>query len=195
MTRWIVRILLIAVALSFLAAAPSAFAAQKSSNGLPCDPANLLPGCKPSPAEKVEQSLQSLISQPLKDLQDFIAGDFTDAANLAVAIPNLQDGNGQACWNTMQQAGAVLKDHPVPLTFHGATDLEALRLLLATANNVCRNSACTQVFTEAGNLITSAAPMSIPIPNLTTLCSKIPEIAMVAPVSTPAPTPAAAPAK
>lgn len=131
----------------------------------------------------VGKDLQSLLSKPLQDLQAFIAGDFMGAAELAVKIPDLQDGNGQACWTMLQSAGAVLKEHPVPITFKGATDLEALRLLLMTANKVCSNAACTQVFTEAGNIITSLAPLSVPIPNLTSLCSKVPGIAVVAPTA------------
>jgi hypothetical protein len=158
-----------------------------SGNAVPCDPANLLPGCKQTSPAGQPGNLLSFLSKPLQDLQAFITGDFTGAAELAVKIPNLQDGNGQACWTMLSQAGAVLKEHPVPITFQGATDLEALRLLLMTANKVCQNAACTQVFTEAGNIITSVAPLSVPLPNLTFLCSKVPSVAVVAPTIAPAP--------
>lgn len=187
----IVKILIVAFALSaFLPFVPAQAQGRKLLTPAPrpiiCDPANLLPGCRPAPVDasgQVLKNVQSIIAKPLQDLVDFINGDMAGAAALAVAIPNLQDGNGQACWLALAGAGAVFKAHPVPLTFQGVTDLEAIRLLNMTANQVCTNSACTQVFNEATNLIEAGAPMPVPIPSLSTLCSKIPEIAVVAPMT------------
>jgi len=155
-------------------------------------------GGTPASPSAAPGSLMSTLAQPLQDLANFINGDFVGAADLAVAIPDLQDGNGQACWTKMQSAGAVLKLHPVPFTLKGATDLEALRLLLMTANNICNNTACTQVFTEAGNLVneavsTAGGALTVPLPNLTLLCSKLPPIAIVAATAVPSPAPASAP--
>ena len=138
--------------------------------------------------------IASIISKPLQDLATFISGDLAGAAELAVSIPNIQDGNGQACWQALEAAGQVFKAHPVPLTLQAATDLEALRLLVMTANKICTNSACTQVFTDTANIIQAAAPVPLPIPGLTSLCAKVPEIAVVAP-SAAAAAPAVAPAK
>jgi hypothetical protein len=186
--KHLARILLLAF-LPVFGVADIAVSAQKSSvAGLPCDPANLLPGCKPvaTIGDTGQPSLMSLLSKPLQDLANFLQSDFAGAEELSTAIPALQDGNGQACWAQMKSAGAVFKQHPLPLTLKAATDLEALRLLIITANNTCNNTACTQVFTEAGNLVqsivsTAAGALSTPLPNLTVLCSKLPPISVVAP--------------
>jgi hypothetical protein len=193
-----------AVALAFLVFGAMAWPVDAMAQGrkvltpaprpILCDPANLLPGCKPAPdaSGQTLKNVQSIIAKPLQDLANFINGDMAGAAALAVAIPNLQDGNGQACWTALAGAGAVFRAHPVPLTFQGVTDLEAIRLLNMTANQVCTNSACTQVFNEVTNLIDAAAPITVAIPSLASLCSKIPEIAVVAPMTIAAPAPAAA---
>jgi hypothetical protein len=105
-----------------------------------------------------------ILAKPFNDLADFINSDAAAAAQLAVAIPELQDGHGQQCWMAMGQFTAVLKAHPIPLTLHAATDLEAFRLAAMAANNLCRNPSCTQVFADLANGIQKAAPINIGIP-------------------------------
>lgn len=152
---------------------------------------NLPPGCKPSAAEQAGKQLANILAKPFLDIADLITTDTGDAIKLSTEIPALQDGNGQACWRSLQQFADVVKAHPIPLTFHVATDIEALRLLSMATNNVCKNTACTQVFTELANGVQQLAPInaSFPVPSLTALCAKVPQVAVVAPTpdSTPAP--------
>jgi hypothetical protein len=133
------------------------------------------------PATTVESALQSGLSQPMMDLQTFLQSDLEGAAALAIQIPSVQDGNGQACWTMLQGASAVFKAHPIPLTLKVATDIEAARLLVITANKICQNAQCTQVFNEISNSIKTVAPMSLSVPSITSLCSQVPQIAVVAP--------------
>lgn len=124
-----------------------------------------------------------VLAKPFQDLADLLNGDMDGAIALSTAIPDLQDGNGQACWIALRSAGKVFKEHPVPLTFHAATDIEGFRLLVMAANRLCTNSACTQVFADGANIITAISPLPIPAPSLNAICAKIPAIAVVAPVS------------
>jgi len=76
-------------------------------------------------------------AKPFQDIADFIGADPNAAVALATAIPNLQDGHGQQCWIAMQLFGAIIKAHPVPITFHVINDYESLRLLgIATNTSV-----------------------------------------------------------
>lgn len=198
----IAKILIFAFAISlFLFNGPAVAAPKQSAvktlmgQALPCDPANLLPGCKQATTtDAAGNPIMALLSKPMQDLANFIAAGFDDAVTLSTAVPELQDGNGQACWSMMSNYSAVLKQHPIPLTLHAAADLEAIRLLNMAANKICQNSACTQVFTDAGNLVNAAMPTGMPLPNLTALCSKVPEIAVVAPAVVTSPSPSPTPA-
>lgn len=139
------------------------------------------------------------LADPFKDLANFLASDFVGAAALSTSIPGLIDGNGHDCWVVMQGAGAILKQHPIPLTLHAATDLEALRLFNAEALKVCQAPQCTQVFAELTHGIQTLMPINAPVPiQISDICSKIPAVAMVAPtlpdLGVPAaPTPAKTP--
>ena len=130
------------------------------------------------------------LAKPFQDLATFIGDDDTAAVALSTAIPSLQDGHGQQCWIAMQQFSAVVKAHPVPITLKIATDLEALRLSMMAANNLCANPHCTQVFADLSNGVQQLAPtnVSIAIPSLNSICSKVPQIALAPPVSAPPPT-------
>lgn len=139
------------------------------------------------------------LADPFKDLANFLASDFVGAAALSTSIPGLIDGNGHDCWVVMQGAGAILKQHPIPLTLHAATDLEALRLFNAEALKVCQAPQCTQVFAELTHGIQTLMPINAPVPiQISDICSKIPAVAMVAPTLpdlgvSAAPTPAKTP--
>lgn len=136
-------------------------------------------------------STANALAQPFQDLANFIGEDNTQAVGLSTAIPSLQDGNGQQCWIAMQSFAAIFKAHPIPVTLKIASDIEALRLAEMAANKICGNSACTQVFADLTNTVQAASPVTVPIPSLNSLCSKVPQIAVVAPVTV---TPPAAPA-
>ena len=158
---------------------------------------------QPAKQAAVLQDVMSALAKPFQDLADFIAGDADGAATLATLIPGLQDVNGKACWVKMQNAGAVFKAHPVPLTLKLITDFEALRLLQMTANDLCSYTPCTVVSSDTANLVTGVASAvggalasSLQIPSLTTLCSRIPQIAPQLPtavtgLTASSPTPAA----
>lgn len=195
-TATVVKVLLIAFALSFLVAGGSAMAQVKlkTPGQIVRDIQNTVAGKPQQATDTSGNPIVSLLSKPMQDLADFISAGFTEAVSLSTAVPELQDGNGQACWAMMNNYSAVLKAHPIPLTLHAAADLESIRLLNMAANKICQNSACTQVFTDAGNLVNAALPIGMPLPNLTAICSKVPEIAIVSPTLPIVPLPVAAPA-
>lgn len=135
-------------------------------------------------------AIQNLLAKPFQDLANFIGDDSAAAIALSTAVPELQDGHGQQCWMAMRQFGEVAKAHPVPLTFKVQTDVEAFRLLLMAANNLCANPHCTQVFADMANAVQTMAPInaSIPVPSLNGICAKVPQVAVVPPVTVPATT-------
>jgi hypothetical protein len=153
----------------------------------PIDPLHLNDVGAGTPSDPL-QGIMSAISKPFQDLANFISSDAAGAAALATVVPGLQDTNGQACWLKMQDAGAVFKAHPVPVTLKIMTDFEAIRLLNMTANNLCSYAPCTVVFADAANLVTSVSSAvggvttsGIQIPSLTTLCARIPQISPMLP--------------
>lgn len=176
-----------------IAADIAAAAKRKQAATQGCDPLNLKPGCREQAEKATVSKVSSLVTKPMQDVVNFITGGLDDAADLAIAIPDLQDGNGYACWRQFRAAGAVLKLHPIPLTLNVAADLEAIRLVHMTVTRICQNPACTQVFSEATNVIVAAAPLTLQIPSITELCAKIPPIAIVAPSDLPTPLPSPTP--
>ena len=134
----------------------------------------------------------ALLSKPFQAIADLINSDLDGAIKLSTQIPELQDGNGQQCWIAMKQFGAVVKAHPLPLTGHAATDLEAARLMAMAANKLCNDPHCTQVFADLAGAVQTVAPvnLSVPIPSLHDLCSKVPQVAVAPPVSVPPAEPA-----
>jgi hypothetical protein len=154
-----------------------------------CDPLNLLPGCKsPVTGQTVTSDASKAITQVFTSLAAFIDQGVVEAEQLAMAIPDLPDGVGQQCWMQMRKTSAVFKAHPVPVTLQLPLDLQAIRLLVMSANDLCASSACTQLFSDAANLATAAAGaggFSIPIPSLASVCSKIPVIRSTPTVADP----------
>jgi hypothetical protein len=135
---------------------------------------------------------------PLSDLADLFASDFAAASTLATAT-SIKDGNGQACWQAFSPFGELIKAHPHVFSGKLATDLEAQRLIVIAARNLCNNVACSTVFTEAATAVskvTSALPMSInvnitPVNLFAKACADVPTVQVVAPA--PEATPAASP--
>lgn len=167
--------------------ATGAQAEQVARVKFPIDPLHLNDVGNGTPSDPL-QGIMSAISKPFQDLADFVNSDAAGAAALATVVPGLQDTNGQACWLKMQDAGAVFKAHPVPITLKIMTDFEAIRLLNMTANNLCSYAPCTVVFADAANLVTSVSSAvgglttsAIQIPSLTTLCARIPQISPMLP--------------
>jgi hypothetical protein len=135
------------------------------------------------------------LAKPFQDLAAFIGSDIEGAVALSTNIPTLQDGHGQQCWMAMRQFSAIVKAHPVPVTLKLATDLEALRLSMMAANNLCSNVHCTEVFDDLANAVVTLAPVSvgIAIPSLKSLCSKVPQVPVIAAITDPNPPPPAPP--
>lgn len=135
---------------------------------------------------------------PLSGLADLFASDFTAAETLATAT-SIQDGNGQACWAAFKPFGDVIQAHPDAFTGKLATDLEAQRLTVIAARNLCDNSACRAVFedlADATSSIQSSLPITIginvtPVNLFSQACAHIPSIKVVAP--TPVASPVSAP--
>jgi hypothetical protein len=191
----------LAILVALLIALPAA--AQDRTAGHKITLPNLIPQARPDDAPGTPGAqIGALLAKPFQDLANFVANDLDAAIALSTTIPSLQDGHGQQCWIAAKAFGDVVKAHPIPLTFRAATDLEALRLAQMAANNLCGNPHCTQVFADLATTVQTAAPLnvSIPIPSLHDLCSKVPQIAVAAPVTVPAsaaaptPAPAAPPA-
>lgn len=129
-----------------------------------------------------DDKVLSALAKPFQDLANFINSDAIGAAQLAIAIPELQDGTGLTCWNAFQTAGKVFKAHPVPLTFKAMTDFQALRLIVMATNKLCDEPACTIVFSDGVNIAQAAAPIALPvIPSLSQLCSKVAHIKLSVP--------------
>jgi hypothetical protein len=138
--------------------------------------------------------IMTALAKPFTDIANFIGGDADGAVTLSTAVPAIQDGHGQQCWMAMQSFGAIIKAHPVPLTFHVINDYETLRLLGIATNQLCSNVHCTQVFADATAMAQAASPVPLVIPSLHDLCTKVPQIAVVAPIAvSTAPAPAATP--
>ena len=160
-------------------------------------------------ATNIGQNVANDLSSALKDFGDFMASDMKNAGDLAITIPSALDGNGQQCWDMMADASKVFQANPVPnadiaATLGVASTVERIRLLAITANNVCQNTACTQVIADANGALAAALPIKSAVPDLHALCSMIPNVARgtptrtltsQAPSPTPSPTPSLAPAK
>ena len=132
-------------------------------------------------------NIATVLAKPFQDIANFIGEDADGAVSLATVIPNIQDGHGQQCWIAMQSFGAIIKAHPVPITFHVINDYESLRLLGIATNNLCSNVHCTQVFADFSAMAQAASPIPLPIPSLHDLCTKVPQIAVVPPIQVAAP--------
>ncbi len=112
--------------------------------------------------------LQNIISI----LQNWGPDDINGAEALATQIEGLQDPVGKACWASFANLGAVTKAHPLPLTVHLATDLEAVRLFAMALKQVCANPNCTQLFADLKNQIATLAPLKTPF-QIGSICASI----------------------
>lgn len=177
---------LVALALSSSPASAQGLKLVKPTGNLPAD---IRAATTATASSAAQNSIETFLAKPFKELADFIGADSDTAIALSTQIPELQDGHGQQCWLATRQFGEVVKAHPIPLTLKAQTDLEALRLLMMAANNLCANVHCTQVFDDLKNGVQTLAPLnaSIPLPGLHDLCAKVPQIAVIAPISVPAP--------
>lgn len=118
--------------------------------------------------------LNTITNSPLlKALSQWGADDIAAAEALSSSIPNLSDDVGKACWQQFAAMGAIVKQHPLPLTFKLASDIEAGRLFLMALKNVCKNPQCTQVFADLSNQVGAFSPIPVGL-SFTSICAKIP---------------------
>jgi hypothetical protein len=118
--------------------------------------------------------LNKFLQSPLvKALQQWPVDDVNGAETMATSIPNLQDPVGQACWQQFQALGTIVKQHPLPLSFKVAQDLEAARLFTMAIKNVCKTPSCTQMFADLSNQIGAFTPIPTGL-SLSAVCAKIP---------------------
>ena len=190
--KWVVRLLIVAFLPCVALAVPASAQAPLPRPRLT---GNIVNDIAAATAKPTLNSVETVLAKPFQDIANFIGSDADGAVALSTAIPNIQDGHGQQCWIAMQSFGAIIKAHPIPITFHVINDYESLRLLGIATNNLCSNVHCTQVFADFTAMAQAASPMPLAIPSLHDLCTKVPQIAVVPPVAITAvsPTPAAAP--
>lgn len=138
-------------------------------------------------------------SSPLVAIANWFSGDAQSAVALAYQFPSLPDGNGAACWTAGAQLGAIMKAHPSLLTGKAMTDIQALRLAVMAARQICNNQACQTVAAESASAlkkVVQALPVNVKLPTQNAFidaCDDIPTLAS-APLPTPSPTPATTPA-
>jgi hypothetical protein len=152
-------------------------------------------GDTPASAAAASTDAAKTASQPgpLGELNGLFSSDFAAAAKLATST-SIKDGNGLACWTAFQPLGEVINAHPELLTGRLATDIEAKRLAVIAARNLCNNVACNTVFTEEASMaqgFVKNLPVSLSI-NVTPInlfaqaCAAIPTL-QVAPLTAGAP--------
>ena len=125
---------------------------------------------------------------PLAALADILASDFASAGTLATST-SIKDGNGAACWAAFAPLGEVLKAHPNVFTGKLATDIEAKRLAIIAARNLCNNVACNTIFTEEAvmeqkfisNLPVTISVNATPVNVFAQACANVPTLQVVAP--------------
>jgi hypothetical protein len=162
---------LLALALAFGHASP-AFAQPKpapKSGDLPIQLLWPLPILKPIIPSTAKES-------PLNDIVAFIQGDLDAAEKQATAIG---DGNLAACIAVIKPLAASLPKS-LPVTLRAAADIANWRTVLMAAHKICEAPACTQVFSEASNMI-AALGLGVPLVSPSAVCAKVSTMQIVAP--------------
>jgi hypothetical protein len=118
-------------------------------------------------------------SNPINLLASWADADVKAAIIAATSFPELQDTVGAACWTQISTLAAIVKAHPLPATFHLATDIEYARLIQASLNQLCRNPACAQVWSDAANAASSFSVFPLAL-SFTSLCAKVPVVGLSA---------------
>ena len=126
------------------------------------------------------------LGNPLNLLGSWADQDVQAAIAASTAFPSLQDNVGQACWTQISTLAALVKAHPLPATFHLATDIEYARLDQAALNEICRNPSCAQVWSDMANNAQALSVLPLPF-SFTSLCAKVPVVGLGLPAPTPAP--------
>lgn len=126
-------------------------------------------------------------SNPLNAIGAWATGDVDAAIAAATHYADVQDQVGAACLGGIKTLAQMIADHPLPLTFKVATDIEYARLIQGEMNLLCRNTACQQVWSDMENNAKALeiAPLSI---SFSSFCAKVPVVGLTLTAATPAPT-------
>lgn len=122
----------------------------------------------------------------LNQIAAYVDNDLDAAITLSTSIPGMEDGNGHDCWVVSRGLGDVVRKHPLVLTAKAATDIQALRLAVVAARRICDASSCQKVSLDAATFVGTLG-VGIAINPLTSICTKVPNIALVAPVLSASP--------
>jgi len=147
--------------------------------------------CAPQPvrADPVKVPARTASSNPLNLLANWADEDVKAAIAASTAFPVLQDQVGQACFTKISTLAALIKAHPLPVSMHLAADVEYARLDQAALNELCREPACAQVWSDAANAVQALSVMPLPF-SFSLLCAKVPVVGLSVPVPLAAPAPA-----
>ena len=116
MKRLLIAYIAIAFACSFCVPAMAQGRRQPDVGfPIPVDPLGLNKGINKTVGE-VSSDVASFLNQ---------LADFDGAVKLSTQIPTLQDPVGNACWQQFSPIQALIKAHPLPVSFKVATDIEA----------------------------------------------------------------------
>ena len=143
-------------------------------------------GPLPAKAQTAPPARQLAASNPLNLRANWADADVKAAIAASTAFPGLQDQVGQACFTKISTLAALIKAHPLPISMHLATDVEYARLDQAALNELCREPACAQVWSDAANAVQSLSVMPLPF-SFSTLCAKVPVVGLSIPVPLAAP--------
>lgn len=133
-----------------------------------------------------QPSARAASSNPLNVLSTWADADVAAAIAASKQFPELQDQVGGACWAQISTLAKLIKAHPIPVTLHLATDIEYARLDQGALNLICRNSACSQVWSDMTNAVQSLNVTPMPL-SFTSLCGKVPVVGLSLTTATPAP--------
>lgn len=113
-----------------------------------------------------------ILNKFLQTIRAWTAADSAGAIDLATSIPDLQDPVGATCWKTFKGLGEIIDKHPLPATLKLMSDIEAGRLILMSVKKVCAEPACSQVWNDMQNQISTFAPIAAPF-TLASICNKV----------------------
>lgn len=132
-------------------------------------------------------------SNPLNAIGDWATADVATAIVASIKYPNLDDQVGKTCLTEISTLATMIHDHPLPITFHLATDIEYARLDQAELNRICKVPECAQVWQDMGNAAKALEIVPLPI-SFATICGKVPIVGLTMTTpATPAPTPSPSP--
>jgi len=137
--------------------------------------------------------VKALAANPLNAIGDWATADVATALAASTRYANLDDEVGKTCLTEISTLATMIHDHPLPITFHLATDIEYARLDQAELNRICKVPECAQVWQDMGNAAKALEIIPLPI-SFASICGKVPIVGLtMTATATPAPTPSPSP--